>query len=65
MYRIKKAIDIFKQEGFVSLVKKMKRKLFGKHDFQRQLNFAKKRGDFDVSIIIPVFNAVDYSKACI
>lgn len=65
MYRIKKAIDIFKQEGFVSLVKKMKRKLFGKQEFQRQLNFAKKRGYFDVSIIIPVFNAVDYSKACI
>lgn len=65
MHLINKAIDIAKNEGIVSLIKKGHKKLFAGREFQNELDEAIAKSRYDVSIIIPAYNAVDYTIACI
>lgn len=65
MHYLNRAVDILKQEGLVSLLKKSKNKIFRRQDFQKELDKALSAESYDVSIIIPVYNAVDFTVACI
>ncbi|NLA39741.1 MAG: glycosyltransferase [Methanomicrobiales archaeon] len=65
MHFISRAVDILKQEGLVSLFRKVKNKIYKSRQFQKELGKALSADSSDVSIIIPVYNAIDFTIACI
>ncbi len=64
-YYFKKAVQIVKEEGLGSLVTKARKKIGGSREFENEVALAESEIDYVISIIIPAFNAIEYTKECI
>lgn len=64
-YYYKKAVQIVKEEGLGSLVTKARKKIGRSREFEHEVALAESEVDYVVSIIIPAFNAIQYTKECI
>lgn len=62
---VKKAIQIFREEGLKSLINKTHKKITRSKGFEKAIAEAISEEEIEISIIIPVFNAVAYTKDCI
>ncbi len=65
VYLLNKATRILEEEGIGSLLKKGKKKLLGARTLQEEIRGSLESVDYVISIIIPAYNAVEYTKACI
>ncbi len=64
-YYYKKAVQIVKEEGLGSLVTKARKKIGRSREFENEVALAESEVHYVVSIIIPAFNAIQYTKECI
>ena len=62
---IKKAAKIIREEGPVSLVRKAYKKIVQSKEIEKIIAEAKSNVEIEISIIIPVYNAVAYTRECI
>ena len=62
---IKKAAKIIREEGPVSLVRKAYKKIVQSKEIEKIIAEAKSNMEIEISIIIPVYNAVAYTRECI
>lgn len=62
---VKKAIQILREEGLKSLINKTHKKITRSKSFEKAIAGAISEEEIEISIIIPVFNAVAYTKDCI
>ena len=64
-YYIKRTMLILKDEGFISIFKHAKRKVVNQILYKIPQDTSNDPNIYDVSVIIPVYNAASFTKACI
>lgn len=64
-YYSKKSLKILKEDGLVGLLQSGKRKVIRQINYQSPLDTDYDPNMYHASVIIPVYNASDYTKSCI
>jgi len=60
-----KAVQILRDEGLGSLINKTRKKIVQSREFENAINEADSEKEIEISVIIPAYNAVAYTKECI
>jgi len=62
---INKAVKILREEGLRSLINKARKKVTQSKEFEKAIAEANSEIEIEISIVIPAYNAVTYTKQCV
>ena len=62
---VKKAVKIIREEGLRSLINKARKKVTQSKEFEKAIAEAISEKDVEISIVIPAYNAIAYTKECL